>query len=567
MFCFFDKCFFNLRFLKEIYKNILSVLDRSEKQRLAVLSVLDVLISILDILFLIALLFVVHFYTNPAHTKGIAGLNFPIFKNYPLLLITIFFLLFGIKNFLGYFIFKMQYNFVYKVASRISKDNLSHYLHGTYLDYVNIDTSVINRKISQQPIEFSHYVLNGMQQLFNQAVLILISIIAMLLFDPMLFVLLLLILAVPVLFIAYFMKRKMHEAGIQGKYTSEKAIQHLQEALAGFVESNLYIKNDFFTSRYHTFQSKLNRYLSERLIIQGLPPRMIEVFAVFGLFMLVFVNHFTTNNNSIQLVTIGAFMAAAYKIIPGIVKIINTMGQVKTYAYSAEGLLNKDIVTEKNNLKTQSIDTISLDSISFSYPDKAVLNSFSFSIAKGKLSGITGISGKGKTTIINLILGFLNQESGSIYFNGQATDMECRQNYWNRISYVKQEPFLIHASIIQNITFQESGYDKEKMGRIISITGLDKMALSLPDGLETIITENGKNFSGGQRQRIIFARALYKDSDLLILDEPFNELDEPSEIHMLKHLQQIASEGKMILLITHNKTALSFCNKIISLDE
>jgi ABC-type bacteriocin/lantibiotic exporter with double-glycine peptidase domain len=85
--------------------------------------------------------------------------------------------------------------------------------------------------------------------------------------------------------------------------------------------------------------------------------------------------------------------------------------------------------------------------------------------------------------------------------------------------------------------------------------------------LDTIISENGKNFSGGQRQRILFARALYKDADLIILDEPFSELDEFAERDMLKSLQTIAAEGRIILLITHNPEALNYCNKKYFMDE
>ena len=79
--------------------------------------------------------------------------------------------------------------------------------------------------------------------------------------------------------------------------------------------------------------------------------------------------------------------------------------------------------------------------------------------------------------------------------------------------------------------------------------------------------ENGKNISGGQQQRIAIARALYKNADLVLLDEPFNELDEESEISLLEHFQDLAQKGKLIILITHNKKSLSYCNKIISLDE
>jgi len=93
------------------------------------------------------------------------------------------------------------------------------------------------------------------------------------------------------------------------------------------------------------------------------------------------------------------------------------------------------------------------------------------------------------------------------------------------------------------------------------------MLAEFPEGIETITRENGKNISGGQRQRIMLARALYHDFDLLILDEPFGELDDQSEQCILKKLQLLAQQGKMILFITHNKASLYYCNKIISLHE
>jgi len=95
---------------------------------------------------------------------------------------------------------------------------------------------------------------------------------------------------------------------------------------------------------------------------------------------------------------------------------------------------------------------------------------------------------------------------------------------------------------------------------------LQQMASS-PEGLNKLITENGKNISGGQRQRIAFARALYKDADLLILDEPFSELDESSESEMLCYCRKLAGEGKIVLLITHNKKNLSLCHQTLLLDE
>ena len=95
---------------------------------------------------------------------------------------------------------------------------------------------------------------------------------------------------------------------------------------------------------------------------------------------------------------------------------------------------------------------------------------------------------------------------------------------------------------------------------------LEALIGQFAEGLKKVVSENGKNISGGQRQRIAIARALYKDADLIILDEPFNELDEASSILLLHYFKAMAEEGKMIILITHEQKSLSSCNKIISLN-
>lgn len=351
------------------------------------------------------------------------------------------------------------------------------------------------------------------------------------------------------------------------KTTGEKTIQHLQESIAAFVESNVYDKKDFFSNRYYRFQNKLNGFLSHQQVIQNMPSRLIEVFAVFGLFMLIVINAYASTTNAVQVIIVGAFMAAAYKIIPGVVKILNSAGQMKTYAFTVNDLLPVDNpLTAKENTSAE-ITSVEFKNVSFGYTNENVINEFSLGLNKGDLTGITASSGKGKTTLINLLLGFLTPGKGSVLINGiNANDAE-RRSYWPRISYVKQQPFFIHDTILKNITLQDDGYDVKKISEVIEVTGLGTVINNCDDRLNTLVTENGKNFSGGQRQRIILARALYREFDLLVLDEPFSELDESAEKCLLKYLNNLSQQGKIVLLITHSKTALSFCNKTISLDE
>ena len=553
--------------MHRILKDIFNILNAGEKRKLWILSISDVVISILDIGFLVLLLYVIRFYTHNTPDSSAGFFSLHLFVKYPLLVIIFFFVLFAIKNGIGLIVAGAQYGFVYKVASRLSRDGLLSHLNGSFRDFVHIDSSVINRSISQQPIEFCHYVLNGMQQIFSQVVLILVTVAAILIYNPLLFPLLIIFLTPPIFFISFIMKRKLNETLQKGKIASEKSIQHLQEALAGYVESNIYRKNDFFTNRYYRFQEKLNHYLSGKLTLQTVPGRLIEVFAVFGLMILVLANYFTGQNPGMGLVSIGALMIAVYKIIPGIVKITNTVSQVKSYAYSTSGLSKTIMQNPKVNVPDIPVSSLRLENICFSYPDKTVLKNFSMELHTGDLLGISGISGRGKTTLVHLMLGFLNADSGDIYINGKISSTEDRKLFWSRLAYSKQQHFFLHDSIVKNITLQESDFDENKLDRIVTVTGIDKLISGLPMGLNTLITENGRNFSGGQRQRILLARALYKEADLIILDEPFSELDEPAERDMLKNLQTITAEGKMIILITHNQEALDYCNKKYFMDE
>ena len=529
---------------------------------------LDLLISLLDIGFLVVLIYVIHFYSTGNHALPFSFFPFTLFVQYPLSLIIIFFFLFAVKNLLAYLVFKDQYKFVYAVASRLSEDNLSHFLHGPYDTHVHINSSAHINKISRHPVEFAQHILANIQQIAGQCMLIIITTTAILIYDPILFLLLFAILTPPIMLMGVLIKRKLNNVRKTAKPVHEKTLQHLQEALAGYVESNVFDRADFFVDRYRSYQFRFNKFLSQQIVIQNFPYRFMEVFALFGLLLLIVINFYGSNAGSIGIFTIGTFMAAAYKIIPGIVKILNSLGQIKTYGYTVAGLLERpEMPFIKDETPCPEITAIALENVCFNYKEKTVLNNFSMLLAKGDFIGLSGISGKGKTSIINLLLGFLDQRKGSIAINNQIASIVERAQYRKKISYVKQDSFLIHHSILKNITLDEHPADVTRLRNAVEATGLDALIAAYPEGMDKIIAENGRNISGGQKQRIAIARALYKDADLIILDEPFSELDRPSENKLLEHCRSLAANGKMIILITHNKESLSYCSKIISLDE
>lgn len=554
--------------MRKILSNTWTVLNKSEKKRFLVLIVLDILMSVADIAFLAALLWIIQSYIHPGSNKNIPFLPSWSASRNPVSFIAVFFFLFGLKNLTAFFISRSEYRFIGEVAIRISRKTLALYQQGEFEQFVNTDSSVHIRKIAFQPFEFCQYILTGIQQIITQSFLIILSIIAILLFNAKLFLFLLLALLPPVIIIFHYIKKRLTVAKQDIRANNERSFQYLLDALKGFVEGRIYDRNNFFMKRFIDSRSQFSTALFESMSIQTLPSRAIEIFAVMGLFILIIITNRFGYTDSSVFITIGAFIAAAYKIIPGVVKIINATGQIKAYEFSAGEMADEGLQKEEEQQRSSNgIQSVQFKNIHFSYPAQQVLKNFNLSMKEGDFIGLTGESGKGKTTVINLLLGFLQPGSGEILINSSVQDKKDIMSYWPTISYTRQQPFFIYDTIAKNITLEEETADPEKLRYSVDISGLNDLIAASPEGINKVITENGKNISGGQQQRICIARALYKRSDMILLDEPFNELDEASSIKILEHLQQLASGGKIILLITHDKKSLAFCNKILSLDE
>jgi ABC-type multidrug transport system fused ATPase/permease subunit len=564
----------------KLIRKIMVVLTPRERSRLILLTVVDTISSVADIAGLALLLWVIQLYAGAG--RGQSGGSGGGVSLWP---IGLFFLLFGIKNWLSFLIYSAQAKLRYGVASRISRQNLLYYLEGGYSQYAHTDSAAHVLKIAQQPIEFGQFVLGGLQQSITEATLIGLTVVAVLLFNAKLFVLLLVLLLPPMVITGYLAKRRLHTARVYIKSSRDIMWQHLQESIAGYVESNLYDKKEFFSGRYGDSQAVLNGHLATVQAMQGAPSRLAEIFAVFGLLTLIAIGHFTGNPHPSEFVTLGAFLAAAYKIIPGVARLLNLTGQMRTYEFTVNGLLERGLAAGSPELPgsaetrglpvsagdgwdeyAERINSISGEGIGFRYGQQTILEGVSLEVGRGDFLGIQGDSGRGKTTLFNILLGFVQEGSGQVKINGEVMGYAERKRSWDRIAYVKQQPFILHDSILVNITLQEQGYDEERLKNAVAMSGLDELIRKLPGGLQARVTENGKNISGGQRQRIAIARALYKQADLILLDEPFSELDEAAEERLLRRFAQLAGAGKMVIMITHNKQSLAWCTHTLSLD-
>lgn len=554
--------------MKKEIAHIKNILTAPERRRFAILIFFNTLLSIADIGSIALVFFVLNIYSGKP-----AAWVFPVFQKlnieqHSLLPVIFLILVFIIKSLAGYFITKAQFRYVSDIATRLTGKNMLLYLEGSYIDHVNIDSAVWIRRICFQPQEFALYVLSSIQQMMNESILILISITALALYNIKLLAIVSLVLLPAIFILSYITRKRLQEARKNIKAANERSFQYLQEAISGFVESNIYDKNTFFTKRYTQSQFKVNRFIADMQLAQAIPGRFFETFAVLGLFIFIAAIKLSGNESEADVLMLGAFVAAAYKIIPSISKIINFASQIKTYRFTVDELAKtKNIHTISSSSFANDIQRIEMRNVQFSYGDTSIFSDFNCIIQKNSFVGIRGSSGKGKTTLIDMLLGFLSPHSGDVFFNETKMNADEIKKCWSQISYVKQTAFLLHDTILNNITLYKNDNDHNKLNCILEASGLKDWIDQLPEGINTMITEDGKNISGGQRQRIAIARALFKDASLIILDEPFNELDEDSEISLLNYFKQLSTNGKTILLVTHNINSFSFCDNIIYLDE
>jgi ABC-type bacteriocin/lantibiotic exporter with double-glycine peptidase domain len=553
--------------LRQIIRNTIAILNRAERKKGLALIGLNLLISVLDVGFLACLLFLVQLYSGGIPPGRAVMLPEWLINTHSLWPLGVFFLLFAVKNLASFLVYRAQCDFRYAVTLRISRHNLLQYLEGSYEEFVHVDSAVHIAQVNLQPAEFSQHVMEGLQQSIAEWAMIGLTVTAILLFNAGLFLLLLLLLLPPVVMAAWLTRKQLLAARANIANNREIAWQRLKESIAGFVESNLYNKKDFLTERYHRSERLQNKFLSALQTMQGAPTRLTEVFAVFGFLALISISHFSGGGHGTAFVTVGAFLAAAYKIIPGIARILNLNGQIRAYSYTLTDLVKKrgNHAHARQNSMVETIESISFRDVSFRYDDRYVLRRLSLDIVAGGFVGIEGHSGRGKTTMLNILLGFLTPESGEVLFNGMKMSVPERKHCWRRISYVKQQPFILHDTLLTNITMEEEHYDAEKLNHVLAISGLDAIVGQWPLGVRTWISENGRNISGGQRQRIMIARALYKEADVYILDEPFSELDEASEVRMLGYFRQLTLAGKIVILVTHNTKSLAYCHSLIPL--
>ena len=489
------------------------------------------------------------------------------------------FITFLVKFFLVIFANKIIYNFGYFEQAKIQKIMINGFLHQDYEAFILSKSAESLASISTYSSIYKDTLTVCLQGLSN--ILVIIAVFIMLAVISINTVALL-VLVMVIIFYAYNLvfTRRLDAAGRAFTEGSANLIRGTQEAAEGIREIKTLGKEAFFIDSVSSSAVEIAKG-GVRLNIFTILPRGIMEVALIGFIVLIIAVNISLNKDLAGALSIlSIFAAAMIRITPLISQL---QAAANSIVFGRESIIllakimkdkgvdiNVDLKTFKKNASSKSKDVfnqLKLENISYTYPNssKPSIINVNLEINQGDFIGLIGPSGAGKTTLIDIILGFLKPSEGILKFNGADAHDDIK-TWLYQCAYLPQEIFLINGTLKENITLSKDEFKSEELDEALKLSRLSAIAHDLPDGLDTSIGDRGVRLSGGQKQRVAIARAIFNKREVLLLDESTSALDSETEKAVIEEMLTLRNE-KTIIAIAHRVSTLKECNKIFKLND
>ena len=486
---------------------------------------------------------------------------------------------FLIKNLALIFNLWQQTKFLRDLQFEITNRLFKYYLKNDYIFFLQNNSAHLYRNLTDITSSYVTYMKTHM--IFFSEIIVFIGIALILFYVDFLGSMAIFFSAGIVSFLIYtFTIDKISLLGKQRNIVGGELNKHLLQGMASAKDVKILDRGDDLIHQVDKNLFKMTKFNHIIQFITGLPRFSFEMLVVFTFATLIFVM-INAGRDLIGIIQyLAVFAVASFRIVPGASRILHSFQNIKYIEPSIKILIEefksknnsyvrKDHLQKNPNVPLKFQKEINLKNLSFSYPlrKEFSLSKISMTVTKGDFIGIIGETGSGKSTLINLLIGLLQPSEGKIEID--KLDINSNLTEWyKKIGYVPQSVYLIDDTIKKNIAFglREEDIDDNLIKQAVEKASLSEFLNELANGLETIVGEKGIMLSGGQQQRIGIARALYRDPEILILDEATSSLDQATEKKIMKSVQFLKRK-KTLIIITHRLSTVENCDKIFFIDK
>lgn len=571
----------------KIFKQLLFLLAIKERKKALLLMAMILIMALLDMVGVASIVPFVAVLTNPTliETNFIlialfeTSIKIGMENNQEFLFFlgTLVFLVFIVSIFFKAFTTYMQVRFVSMCEYSLGKRLVKGYLSQPYSWFLNRNSAELGKNILSDVGQVIGYGIRPFIELTAKS-MVAAGLIALLIFvDPKLSFVIALSLGGAYGFVFYFIRKYVKLIGKKRLKNNELRFLAINESFGAVKEIKAGGLEEIYTESFSKPAFIFAKTNAFAIIVALLPRYILEIIAFGGILLLILYMMIQSSDFNSFLPMLSLYIFAGYRLMPALQEIYNSLVQLTFVSPALEKLSNdlKELNVQNINQKKKEVFTfeknITLNKVSYYYPNssRVTLKDISINIPVKTKVGFIGPTGSGKTTIVDIILGLLIPQKGTLEIDGKVVTNKNLRAWQRSIGYVPQNIFLTDDTIASNIAFgvEQKNIDQDAVEKVAKIANLHEFVMNeLPKKYQSIIGERGVRLSGGQRQRIGIARALYHNPKILVLDEATSALDNFTELEVMDAINNLGNDITVIL-IAHRLNTVKNCDIIFKLEK
>ncbi len=564
--------------------------DKKQKKQIAGLAVLILIGGLLETMGVSMLLPVVQAIMDPEAImeqevvgKVVAALHIETSRQLIIVMLGSLIVVFVVKNVYLLFQTYVQNTFVTRNRNRMISRVMREFLNRPYEEYLGADIPTVFR-LTDSDIPNAFQLILVLIQMVTEIVVAGSLCIVLVVVSPAMSLFILCIFLGMTLIITKVLKPRLNAIGHKNQMIQSRIAKWRIQSIYGLKDVKVLHREEFFVRNYYESGALGADVARNYAVFNNLPRLLIETIFMASMLLFIMLYMLRGGNISVLIPQLSAFAVAAVRVMPGTNRINTYLSEI---AYSQPCLdylyenltanMKMDVngsvtgltgVLESGGRKTELQDKIVLDHITYAYPntDKNIFTDAHMEVKKGQSVGIMGSSGAGKSTIVDILLGLLRVQEGTVTCDGVSI-FDNYADWLGKIGYIPQSIYLIDESIRDNIAFgiDADKIDDQRIWEVLEEAQLKEFVEELPEGLETTIGDRGVRISGGQRQRLGIARALYHNPEILVFDEATSALDGDTEQAVMDAINSFHGRKTMVI-IAHRLNTIAKCDVIYKVE-